>query len=387
MSRNGEDITQSGGDCDQDIFRNVIGHFASGVTIITSRHDGTDYGMTASAVSSLSMDPPMLLVCVNDRNPTAAAITQSGAFAVNILKDSQAHLAEQFGRPGEDKFNGIETHYGRFGEPYLSEALAYMECEVKEDVRGGTHHVYLSEVKNAVAQDGHPLTYFRGTFGRFLQAEDESLYQDLRQLVLSREMAVGRHLDIQDLADRMSADPGAVYHALTRIASEGLLERQSGGGYNVVALEAHTLAQAAEARLVMELGVAESTVGKVSDESIATLAELADATAEFVVDGRLDPIEDYLTANRAFHEHHVGMVGNEALLTSYRRLGLEGIMLRSLQMAKGGGASTDQIDDHRALVAGYEESDLEQVKAVIRRHAARSREIGRKALEAAGGSL
>ena len=90
---------------DCDVFRNVIGHFASGVTVITSRGDDKDHGMTASAVTSLSMDPPMLLVCINDRNPTAHAVSASGAFAVNILAESQADLAEQFGRPGDDKFS------------------------------------------------------------------------------------------------------------------------------------------------------------------------------------------------------------------------------------------------------------------------------------------
>ena len=129
---------------DRDVFRHVIGHFASGVTVITTRHDGQDFGMTASAVSSLSMDPPMLLVCINRRNPTQQAVSASRVFAVNILDESQAELAERFGRPGPDKFAGMERIYGRFGAPVLEHALAYMECRVVEDVTGGTHSVFLS---------------------------------------------------------------------------------------------------------------------------------------------------------------------------------------------------------------------------------------------------
>lgn len=376
---------QVGDTCDKEVFKNVIGHFTSGVTVITARHDSTDYGMTASAVTSLSMDPPMLLVCVNERNPTGQAISKSGSLAVNILDESQADLAEQFARPDTDKFAGVERSYGRLGEPVLGGALAYLECHVDEEVKGGTHLVFLSKVKNAVASEGSPLTYFRGTFGRFLQAQDDSLYADLRNLVLSRETAVGRQLDIEDLAARMNADRGAVYHALTRLAGEGLLERQQGGGYNVVALDAGTLADASEARLVMELGVAEATVGVVSDEDVAALRRHAEETAAYIQDGAFVDLERYIESNRAFHEHQIGLVGNEALTAAYRRLSLEGILLRSFRTQTQG--SDAMIEDHRCLAEAYETGDLEQAKTTIKRHSARSRELGRKAAEAAGGEL
>jgi flavin reductase (DIM6/NTAB) family NADH-FMN oxidoreductase RutF len=82
--------------CDRELFRDVIGHFASGVTVITARHEGVDYGMTASAVSSLSLEPPMLLVCVNKATVTRKAISGSGVFGVNILQeDSPIRTAKQ----------------------------------------------------------------------------------------------------------------------------------------------------------------------------------------------------------------------------------------------------------------------------------------------------
>lgn len=371
--------------CDREVFRNVIGHFASGVTVITARHAGVDYGMTASAVSSLSMEPPMLLVCINENNPTQQAVSASGAFAVNILDESQADLAERFGRWGEDKFAGVQRAYGSFGVPVLSDALAYLECRVEEDVKGGTHRVFLSKVTNAIARDGSPLTYFRGTFGRFLRAQDESLYQEIRTLVLSRETAIGRQVDIDDLAARTNADRGAVYHALTRLAGDGLVERQSGGGYAVVALDAKALAEATEARLVMELGVAEATVGKLSEAEITGLRERAEETAGFIEDEQLVDLDGYIDANQAFHEYHVGLVGNEALLAAYRRLSLSGLLLRSFHSDKHG--SEVMVDDHRDLAAAYEAGDLAAAKATIKRHAERSRELGRRAAEAAGGRL
>jgi 4-nitrophenol 2-monooxygenase / 4-nitrocatechol 4-monooxygenase, reductase component len=370
---------------DREVFRNVIGHFASGVTVITARHEGTDYGMTASAVSSLSLNPPMLLVCVNERNPTGAAISAAGAFAVNILAESQPELAERFGRPSHDKFSGLVRRYGRLGEPVLRDALAYLECRVQEEVTGGTHRVYLSRVEHAVAREGSPLTYFRGTFGRFLEAQDESLYAELRQLVLSRQMAVGGELDIERLGQQLNADRVAVYHALTRLSGEGMLERRPGGGYAVSAIDAHTLSVTTEARLAIELGVTELTVGTVSEQEVRTLRELAQETAAHVRDDRFVDRAAYLDANRRFHEHHIGLVRNDALMSAYRRLSLEGILVRAIRTEEH--SSDAMVEDHLALVAAYETADLAAAKATVRGHAARSRDLCRRAIRAAGGAL
>jgi len=370
---------------DRDVFRNVIGHFASGVTVITTRNEGTDFGMTASAVSSLSMDPPMLLVCINRRNPTQQAVSGSRAFAVNILDESQAELAERFGRPGPDKFAGIERVYGRFGAPVLDTALAYMECRVVEDVTGGTHSVFLAEVLNAVARPGNPLTYFRGTFGRFLQASDDALYAECREMVLSREVPAGRHLQTAELAERFNADQAAVYHALTRLSAEGLLQRESGGGYTVTALDEKVLTNAMEARLCMEIGVADVTVGRVTPEQLQGLRDRAEETGRHIKDGRLLDLEAYNEANREFHEYHVAMAGNDALSKAYHRLSVEGILLRFFKDRTEG--NDDAIVDHFALVEAYEKDDVAQAKDIIRRHSARSLELSRRALESAGGNI
>jgi 4-nitrophenol 2-monooxygenase / 4-nitrocatechol 4-monooxygenase, reductase component len=120
-------------------FRDVIGRFASGVTVITTNHDGSDYGMTASAMCSLSLEPPMVLVCVNRRVATRAAVSSSGVFAVNILDEHQAETALRFATPRDDKFAGVAVRRGELRCPLLDGALAWLECRVTEDVAGGTH--------------------------------------------------------------------------------------------------------------------------------------------------------------------------------------------------------------------------------------------------------
>ena len=149
-----------------DEFRDVISNFASGVTVVTVMHDGRVYGTTASAVTSLSLEPPMLLICMSKQSETGRAVSAAGRFAVNILGANQADLAERFAQKGGDKFAGVRVTPGKWGEPLFEDALATLECLVAEETTGGTHYVFLAEVESGSAGGGTPLTYFRGQFGR-----------------------------------------------------------------------------------------------------------------------------------------------------------------------------------------------------------------------------
>ena len=147
-------------------FREVIGSFASGVTVVTTILDGVPQGTTASAVSSLSLDPPMLLICMHEQSATGQAIKKSGAFAVNVLDEDHDHHAQRFASKGSGKFDGVDTHTGDHAQPLLADALAHLVCRVTEQVSAGTHVVFIAEVHEATARPGAPLAYFRGQFGR-----------------------------------------------------------------------------------------------------------------------------------------------------------------------------------------------------------------------------
>jgi flavin reductase (DIM6/NTAB) family NADH-FMN oxidoreductase RutF len=156
-----------------DEFREVISHFASGVTVITALHDGRVYGTTASAVTSLSLEPPMLLVCMNKQSETGRAVAQSRRFGVNILGADQVDLAERFAQKGGDKFDGVPVTPGKWDEPLFDEALATLECRLAEETTGGTHYVFLAEVESGAARGGAPLAYFKGKFGRLELTRDQ----------------------------------------------------------------------------------------------------------------------------------------------------------------------------------------------------------------------
>ena len=154
-------------------FREVISHFASGVTVVTAVHDGRPWGTTASAVTSLSLEPPMLLICMNKQSETGRAVAAAGHFAVNILGADQIELAQRFARKGGDKFAGVAVSDGKWGEPIFDEALATLECRVAEQTAVATHYVFMAEVLSGAARAGTPLAYFRGQFGRLELTTDQ----------------------------------------------------------------------------------------------------------------------------------------------------------------------------------------------------------------------
>ncbi|MGH2709411.1 MAG: flavin reductase family protein, partial [Actinomycetota bacterium] len=184
--------TQAVGDyVEQTIFREVIGRFASGVTVITTRLDEQDFGTTASAMSSLSMDPPMLLVCLNRTSETRRAISDAGRFAVNILAGGQSEVAYAFARKSPDKFRDFPMVRGNHDIPLIPGSLATLECRVEDTATGGTHTVFMGTVSRAEARQGEPLTYFRGRFGRFEDTLQDAEYRRMRGLVINRDLLKG----------------------------------------------------------------------------------------------------------------------------------------------------------------------------------------------------
>ncbi|NKQ52288.1 flavin reductase family protein [Amycolatopsis sp. K13G38] len=152
---------------DSNEFRRVAGHFATGVTVVTARHEGADYGITLSAMSSLSVDPPMMLICVNRAAPSHEAIKGSGVFVAHVLGRHQRRLAGQFARPSADKFAGVECTRSEAGPLVIARTLAHFVCRVAHTVPAGTHTVFLSDVVSArAATELEPLVYYRGGFGR-----------------------------------------------------------------------------------------------------------------------------------------------------------------------------------------------------------------------------
>lgn len=159
--------TQAPSAVDRDTYRDVISNLMSGVSIISTQRGDERYGVTASSVTSLSMDPASILVCLNQRLSITNIISETGSFAINILGEHQGELASQFATSHSDKFRGTSLAQGSLGNPILTDALAHLECRVMERKDYATHAIFIAQVESATSLAGTPLAYFRSSFGRF----------------------------------------------------------------------------------------------------------------------------------------------------------------------------------------------------------------------------
>lgn len=341
-------------------FREVIGHFASGVTVITARHEGIAFGTTASAVSSLSLEPPMLLICMNQSSSTGRAIAASGSYAVNVLGEDQSDLAVRFATKSKDKFDGVAVTSAGRGAPLLAEALATLECRVVEAVTGGTHWVFLAEVERASARGGSPLAYFRGEFGRLDLAHDESALRELRRRVWHREVAVGEPLDLEALAEQLNAPRGSIYHALAKLSGEGLVDRDAAGSFVVRPVTLEAVLDSVRARFAILLGAAALQREPPPEADLAELRRALAATRPTRPDGRPVAIGDWFRARTAFVEALVALTGSPALVEAARRTDVPGMIL-GLWAGGAPPAPSDLERIHRAyvdIVAAYATGDF-----------------------------
>ncbi len=153
-------------------YRQAIGRFATGVTVITTVDGERLAGMTASAVASLSLEPPLLLVCINNKLPTHRALEQSRQFGVNVLGEGDEKLALKFATPADDKFAGLKVDV-EHGVPLLDRAIARFVCDVHECLPGGDHSIFIGAIRHCEHVTGRrPLLYFASGFGGIHQPDD-----------------------------------------------------------------------------------------------------------------------------------------------------------------------------------------------------------------------
>ena len=368
---------------DQAVFRDVVGYFTTGVTVITTQDAGRRFGVTASAVSSLSLDPPMLLVCLNRRLPTRDAVTSAGVFVVNILNEDQGELATQFATRSPDKFQGVAVAEGELGVPMLADALAHIECRVAERVDAATHTVFMAEVQTASARPGSPLAYFRGTFGRFAQALDDAVYQELRDRVLDRKVALGEALTADGMAAELDVGRAPVYHALQKLRTEGLVSAHPDKGFVVTPVTVPIAWEAYDARSAIECGVVSQTAGRLTAGQVERLRTAAAATVPWIRDHRFVDFERYLASNTVFHECLVGLGENTTLLQGYRRLAMAGVMSRAL---RGVSETNDRfVQDHMDIAEAVAHGAVDDARRLILSHGELGKERVRIAIEAVGG--
>jgi flavin reductase (DIM6/NTAB) family NADH-FMN oxidoreductase RutF len=152
-------------------FKQSLQRWASGVTVVTTKAEGKEeQGMTVTSFASVSLEPPQILVCLNDSAETGEGIKESGCFAVNILSSEQESVSNNFagGNSMRERFDATPWSSGATGAPVLDDAMATLECKVVQQMRAGTHWVIVGEVQNVICRSGDPLLYYSAGYRHFV---------------------------------------------------------------------------------------------------------------------------------------------------------------------------------------------------------------------------
>jgi 3-hydroxy-9,10-secoandrosta-1,3,5(10)-triene-9,17-dione monooxygenase reductase component len=156
-------------DVNPALFRQLLGRFATGVTVLTTRdQQGRPVGMTASSLAAVSLNPPLVSVCVDFTADMHRALSASGSFVINVLAAEQEELSRRFAElPPEERFQGVAWRETAGGLVLLQGALAHIECERYADFPLGDHTLFVGRVMGGTVGEGEPLLYYRGGYGGF----------------------------------------------------------------------------------------------------------------------------------------------------------------------------------------------------------------------------
>ncbi len=148
-----------------DLFRRACALWATGIAVITlSDPSGTAHGMTANSFTSVSLNPPLILFCIDHRAALLPHIAVARPVTVNVLEEDQADLSSRFARKGEDRFENLDWALGSLGSPVLAGTLATFECTVTESISGGDHQIVIARVISVRSRPGRPLLYFESGY-------------------------------------------------------------------------------------------------------------------------------------------------------------------------------------------------------------------------------
>ena len=152
---------------DKGRFRAVLGHFASGVVLVTGMHEGDPAGFTCQSFFSLSLEPPLVAFAPGRSSTSWPRVSSSGSICINVLSSDQEDLAWTFSQSGADKFAGVGWSAGANGAPRLQGSLTWLECTIEDVHEGGDHWLVTARVTDMEQGQGQPLLFYRGGFGGF----------------------------------------------------------------------------------------------------------------------------------------------------------------------------------------------------------------------------
>lgn len=363
-------------------FHRVAGHLGAGVIVLTANLGDSTVGGVARSVAILSVDPPMMLACVEEDAPVAEAAARSGRYVVNVLADGLRQVGHAFTLAPGDRSSRASLRTSELGSPLIRHAVAHIECDVTEHLSGRTHSVFLARVMAATADPsgGSSEVFGGGAFDR-----NDDVYRAALSRVLGRVYVPDQVIAVDDLATQLAVGAGSAFYALTRLATDGLVHRDPDRGYVVAPLDGPASDDLLDARLAIELGVIDSVVSRVSDAELAGLRLRFDQMAAILVHNRFADVDAYLDADRSLHGYIVSLSGSPTLDAAYARLSIQSSMTRSFGLTPL--TSERFIGVQRVLTEAFERRDTEAARAAAITYCELAKKRVRAILSHTGGQI
>ena len=149
---------------EKSLLRQCFGNFLTGITVVTTHHQDTPIGFTANSFSSVSLDPPLLLVCIDNGSDNFNAFTQAKTFGINILADDQADMSNRFSSMMENRFDGVSWHLSEHGNPELEGISAFFDCSLETTHVAGDHTILIGRVQDCYTTDKKGIGYYQGRY-------------------------------------------------------------------------------------------------------------------------------------------------------------------------------------------------------------------------------
>lgn len=341
-------------------------HFATGLAVVTSRDvRGEVAGRVVNSVTSLSLEPPTVLLAVPTGSELQHAIDECGALGISLLRDDQALVADRFsdGLDATSAFAGLGTKPGHYGQPILTDCLAWMDGTVTESLSWEGDRVYVCRVLDASTSPGRPLVRYRGVSGRYQAFQEASEYASFRRMVLDRVGSTDDLLTIDEVAGSLGMDEASAQEALVRLREEGLVRIDpDDGSHLVLAIDKNGASEALEARLLMEMAATEILREKLTTGQVAEFDRRRVECQKFTRATTSAGVHH--DAHLRFHEYAVALTGNSLLVDAYRNFNIPNETWDAIT-----DENRDCIGaDHAELVDFYRRGDMPAARDLLRRH-------------------
>lgn len=347
------------------LHRAAADHFATGVAVVTSRDAvGAVAARLVTSLTSLSLEPPALLLAVTTGSALQVAVEESGVLAISLLREDQDLIAQRVAEEGDAAvaLRDISGSSDLHGLTVLTDCLTTMECVVTDSVEWSGDHLYTCLVQAARTSPGSPLVQYRGVPGRYQAFQEASDYANFRRLVLERAGSKDALLVVDEFAGTLGMEPASVHDALVRLQDEGLVRvNPADGSHVIVAIDDTGTSQALEARLLMELA---ATVFLGDALTPSQLDDLEGRREECSASSRGPGAEVDHDAHLRLHEYLVTLTDNSLLVSAFRNFTIPSATWNVIPRA----VQADIEHDHRQLVACYRAGDIAAAQKVLRAH-------------------